>query len=431
MDYMEKQGWLVVFGGVLIFLMLGITYTWSVFSGPLVEKYGWSQTEVQLAFSFMLAMFALSMIPAGMIQDRKGPRIVALIGGILLGVGFIATSMFANSPLMLYITYGILCGCGVGFAYVTPIAAGVKWFGNRKGLVSGIIVFGFGFGSLIFAPVAQKLIEMQGITQTFLILGIVLGAVVCLGAMLLKNPPLKPANASSVSCEVGPRQMLSNTRFWTLWIMFAFSAAAGLMVIGNLATFAKLSFTTVHGMDKAAAASLAALAVGALAIFNGAGRILAGWLSDRIGRQKTMLTMFGLQAILLWTVLFSSGLSPWALFASMALIGLCFGANFSLFPSATADFFGTKNMGVNYGLVFTAYGFGGILGPQVMAYMLDAAKASKGSLAVGDYATPFLLVGGLVAISAIVSLFTGPCETAVTKPEAVARAKTAGSGKTR
>ncbi len=412
MDEQERAGWVVVAGGVLINLMLGVTYTWSVFAGPLVEKYGWSQTEVQLAFSVMLAMFAVSMIPAGMIQDRKGPRMVALAGGILLGLGFIATALFASSPLILYITYGVLCGSGVGLAYVTPIAAGVKWFEKKKGLVSGIIVFGFGFGSLLLAPVAQKLIEMQGITQTFLALGVAIAIIITIGALLLRNPAEQKASAKSCAeNECGPRQMLMTKNFWMLWLMFAFAAAAGLMVIGNLATFAKLSFTSVHGMDKAAAASLAALAVGALAIFNGAGRILGGWLSDKVGRQKTMLAVFGLQALLLWTVLLSSNLSPWSLFASMALIGLCFGANFSLFPSATADAFGTKNMGVNYGFMFTAYGFGGIVGPQIMALMLDYALVSKSDitvgLAVGDYATPLMLVGGLVAISAIISLFAG------------------------
>ncbi|MFH1448084.1 MAG: OFA family MFS transporter [Candidatus Micrarchaeota archaeon] len=408
MDENERQGWIVVAGGVLINLMLGITYTWSVFSGPLVEKYGWSQTEVQLAFSIMLAVFAISMIPAGMIQDRKGPRIVALIGGILLGLGFIATALFANSPLILYITYGVLCGSGVGLAYVTPIAAGVKWFEKKKGLVSGIIVFGFGFGSLLLAPVAQKLVEIQGITQTFLVLGVAITAIITVGALLLKNPQNIKTTVGALSANIGPKEMLSKREFWTLWVMFAFSAAAGLMVIGNLATFAKLSFTTVHGIDAAGAASLAALAVGVLAIFNGAGRIFAGWLSDRIGRQRTMLAVFGFQALLLWSVLYASSLSPLVLFAWMAAIGLCFGANFSLFPSATADAFGTKSMGVNYGFMFTAYGFGGIVGPQIMAYMLDMARISSSDLTlkVGDYSTPFLAVGGLVAIAAVVSLFS-------------------------
>ena len=398
---------LVVAGGVLINLMLGVTYTWSVFAGPLMDLFNWTQTEVQLAFSIMLAMFAVSMIAAGRIQDKIGPRWVALAGGLLLGLGFITTGLFANTPLILYLTYGVLVGCGVGLAYVTPIAAGVKWFPERKGLVSGIIVFGFGFGSLLLAPIAKEMIVAYQVQDTFLMLGVVFAALISVGALLLHDPPdWHKQKAKKTKNDVGPRRMLADHHFWMLWVMFAFSAAAGLMVIGNLATFAKLSFTTEYGMDQDAAFSLAALAVGVLAIFNGAGRIFAGWLSDKIGRPKTMLLMFGTQTILVATVVFSSMISPWALFASMAVIGLCFGSNFSLFPSATADFFGTKNLGVNYGFMFTAYGFGGILGPQVMAYLLDSASAATGTLAVADYTMPFMLVGGMVGIAAVLSLFT-------------------------
>ncbi|MFH1448241.1 MAG: OFA family MFS transporter [Candidatus Micrarchaeota archaeon] len=407
MDEREKEGWKVVSGGVLIMLMLGVTYTWSVFAGPLMEHYGWNHTEVQLAFSLMLAVFALSMIPAGMLQDKHGPRVVALAGGILLGFGFVLTGVFASSPLLLYATYGVLVGAGVGLAYGTPIAAGIKWFKKKRGLVSGIIVFGFGFGSLLLAPFAKELIVSYGIGHAFIVLGISFVILVSIGALLLKNPPESKSKKTHLGDrEFGPKAMLAMPQFWMLWIMFAFSAAAGLMVIGNLATFAKLSFTTAHSMENDAAFSLATLAVGGLAIFNGAGRILAGWLSDRVGGTKTMFVMFGFQAVLLASLVFVSDLSPWALFISMALIGLCFGANFSLFPSSTADFFGTRHIGVNYGIVFTAYGFGGILGPQVMAYMLDSVTATGETLSVGDYATPFMLLGGLVGISALLSMFT-------------------------
>ena len=409
MDEKEKAGWIVVAGGVLINLMLGVTYTWSVFAGPLMELYKWSQTEVQLAFSIMLAMFAVFTIVGGRIQDRRGPKVVALAGGLLLGAGFVATSLFATTPLMLYLTYGALVGAGVGLAYVTPIAAGVKWFPQRKGLVNGIIVFGFGFGSLVLAPVAKELIVSQGVMQTFLLLGLVFAVAVGAGALLLKNPPeakaKKGKKADAKDGNYGPMAMMRTPAFWMLWLMFAFAAAAGLMVIGNLATFAKLSFITEHGMAEDAAFSLAALAVGALAVFNGAGRIFAGWLSDRFGRQKTMLLMFGAQTFLVAGVVFVSGFSPWALFGVMALIGLCFGANFSLFPSACADYFGVKNTGVNYGLLFTSYGVGGIVGPQVMAYLLDSATASAGALSVSSYTLPFLLIGGLVGVAAIISLF--------------------------
>ena len=401
MDARTKAGWTVVAGGVLINLMLGVTYTWSVFAGPLAEAYGWSQTEVQLAFSVMLAAFAFCMIPAGMLIDRRGPKVVALAGGLLLAAGFVATGLFATTPLLLYVTYGLLAGAGVGLAYGTPISAGMKWFDKGKGLVSGIIVFGFGFGSLLLAPVAKELIVTQGIQQAFLMLGVVFAAVISLGAMLLKNPPgYKKATQARGLAAFG---ILKRGEFWLLWLMFALSSAAGLMVIGNLATFAKLSFSTVHGMGADAAFSLAALAVGVLAVFNGAGRIFAGWLSDRIGRPKTMLLMFGVQAVAVASIVLAGSISPWLLFGVMCIVGLCFGANFSLFPAATADYFGTGNSGVNYGLVFTAYGVGGIVGPQLMAMMLDASKASAGALTIGAYGTPFLIAGAMVAVAALAS----------------------------
>ncbi len=401
MDARAKAGWKVVAGGVLINLMLGVTYTWSVFAGPLADKFGWSQMQVQLAFSVMLAAFAFSMIPAGMLIDRRGPRVVALAGGLLLAAGFVATGLFATTPQLLYITYGLLAGAGVGIAYGTPISAGMKWFEKGKGLVSGIIVFGFGFGSLLLAPVAKELIVSQGVQQAFIVLGIVFAAVISLGAILLRNPPeYKPtAQAKGISAF----GILKKREFWLLWLMFALSSAAGLMVIGNLATFAKLSFSTVHGMETGAAFSLAALAVGVLAVFNGLGRIFAGWLSDRIGRPRTMLLAFGVQAVAVASIMLAGSLSPWLLFGVMCVVGLCFGANFSLFPSATADYFGTSNSGVNYGLVFTAYGVGGIIGPQLMAMMLDASKAATGALTVDAYGTPFLIAGVMVAVAALAS----------------------------
>jgi OFA family oxalate/formate antiporter-like MFS transporter len=402
LDERARAGWVVVAGGVLINLMLGVTYTWSVFAGPLAEKFGWSQTEVQLAFSVMLAAFALSMIPAGMLIDRYGPKIVALAGGLLLAIGFAATGLLATTPLSLYATYGLLAGAGVGLAYGTPISAGMKWFERGKGLASGIIVFGFGFGSLLLAPVAKDLIVSQGVQQAFVMLGVVFAAVIGLGALLLRNPPeYRPAAQAGRFEAFG---ILKSRDFWLLWLMFALSSAAGLMVIGNLATFAKLSFTSVFGMEKDAAFSLAALAVGVLAVFNGAGRIFAGWLSDRIGRPKAMLIFFGVQAFAVASIVAAGSLSAWALLSVMCVVGLCFGANFSLFPSATADRFGTQKSGANYGLVFTAYGVGGIVGPQVMATMLDAS-ASAGGLSVAAYGAPFLIAGALVGAAALLSLW--------------------------
>ena len=402
----NSSGKIVVSGGLMITLMLGVTYTWSVFAGPLVEKHGWSQKEVQLAFSFMLAIFSLSMIPAGLFQDKKGPKLSALFGGLLLGAGFITTALYAKSPLTLLITYSLFSGAGVGFAYGAPLYAAVKWYPSRKGLISGIIMFGFGFGSLLLAPIATKIILSQGNSDSFMILGLIIMLVVCFGAMLLKNPPnFSAAIAKNSEGEIGPKRMLKTAQFWLLWIIFACASSAGLMVIGNLATYTKLISTSTHGMPKEEASWIAAFAVGIMAVFNGLGRIFAGLASDKIGRDKVMLILFGLQSILLLTLSQASRNSSYLMLVWIALIGFCFGSCFSIMPSATADFFGTKNIGANYGVMFSAYGFGGILGPQIMAFMLDRARNAEGSILAGDYFNPFVLASVLVSTAALLSFF--------------------------
>jgi OFA family oxalate/formate antiporter-like MFS transporter len=432
--------WLIVVGGILINLMLGVTYTWSVFGSALQSDFGWAITDERLAFSIMLFMFAVTMPIAGRIQDKKGPKLIALIGGILLGLGFIVSSFAVQGNLFMYITYGVLAGAGVGFAYNAPIAAGSKWFPDKRGLVMGLMVFGFGFGSVLLAPVAQVLIEGvpaqptgliqplvasifnlpgldglagMGLQSTFMTLGILFLMVVCVGALLLKNPPegWKPKGWDPMRVkkavthaykEFSISEIIRMRQFWMLWIMFTFSASAGLMVIGFLKNFASLSFETVYGFPAGAAGLEGALAVSVLAIFNGVGRIFSGWLSDHIGRMRTMFVLFALQAVLVSTFVYTTTWSTIMVYAVMAFIGLCFGANFALFPSATADFFGTKNVGVNYGAVFTAYGVGGILGPMLSANLVPATAT------VGDYAMPGLIIGILVGIAAIMALFTKP-----------------------
>lgn len=442
MENKTTNRWLIVAGGVIINLMLGITYTWSVFGSALQnpKTYNWAVAEQTLAFSIMLLFFALSMPIAGRIQDKKGPKLVALIGGVLLGLGFITSSFATHDKLLMYITYGVLAGTGVGFAYGAPIAAGTKWFPDKRGLISGIMVFGFGFGSVLLAPIAQVMIngvpaqpkgliqplvislfalpglnslEKIGLETTFLLLGVLFILAICSGALLLKNPPegWKPAGwdpsktkkaVSHAYKEFKVSEIIRMKQFWMLWIMFAFSASAGLMVIGFLQNFASLSFSTVHNFPGDAAVLEGAIAVSVLAIFNGIGRLFAGWLSDYTGRTKTMFILFGLQAILVSTFVYTTTMSPLMVYVIMALIGLCFGANFSLFPSATADFFGTKNMGVNYGVIFTAYGVGGILGPMLSASMVPKA------VSVGDYQSSALIIGALVGISAVMALFVKP-----------------------
>ncbi|MBN2013567.1 MAG: OFA family MFS transporter [Candidatus Altiarchaeota archaeon] len=438
----KSNRWLIVVGGILINLMLGVTYTWSIFGAALQKDFKWAVTDERLAFSIMLLFFAVTMPLAGRIQDKKGPRLIALIGGLLLGLGFIASSLSVQDNILMYITYGVLAGSGVGFAYNAPIAAGSKWFPDKRGLVMGLMVFGFGFGSVLLAPMAEILISgvpaqptglIQpivasifnlpglnglagiGLQSTFLTLGVLFIIVVCIGAMLLKNPPegWKPEGWDPTKVkkavthaykEFSISEIIKMRQFWLLWVMFTFSASAGLMVIGFLKNFASLTFETVHDFPAAAAGLEGALAVSVLAIFNGVGRIFAGWLSDQIGRTKTMFVLFAVQAVLVSTLVYTATLSTLAVYAVMALIGVCFGANFALFPSATADFFGTKNVGVNYGAVFTAYGVGGILGPMLSANMVPATAS------VGGYTMPGIIIGLLVGIAALMALFVKPPE---------------------
>lgn len=439
----KTNRWLIVAGGVLINLMLGITYTWGIFGSTLDSKngpYKWSTPDQTLAFSIMLLFFALTMPLAGRIQDKRGPRLVALIGGFLLGIGFMASSMATYDKTLMYITYGVLAGSGVGFAYGAPIAAGSKWFPDKRGLIAGIMVFGFGFGSVLLAPIAQVMISglpaqpkgliqpiivsifqipalsgmlNLGLEKTFMYLGAAFLVLICAGAMLLKNPPpgWKPAGwdpsktkkaISHAHKDYSVSEMLRTKQFWMLWGMFMFTAAAGLMVIGFLNKFSAICFSEAFKYPADAAALEGAVAVSVLAIFNGVGRIFAGWLSDHIGREKTMFALFGLQAVLMASFTYVAPTAQIMVHIVMALIGLCYGACFALFPSATADYFGTKNVGVNYGIVFTAYGIGGIFGPMLSASMVPASPTIK------SYEMPGLILGVLVALAALTALVIKP-----------------------
>jgi OFA family oxalate/formate antiporter-like MFS transporter len=442
MEQNSGNRWIIVVGGILVNLMLGVTYTWSVFGAALKNKFGWLIADQAMAFSIMLLFFAITMPIAGRIQDKRGPRFIALIGGLLLGLGFLASSFALKNSILMYLTYGVLTGCGVGFAYNAPISAGSKWFPDKRGLVMGLMVFGFGFGSVLLAPMAEVLINgvppnptglVQpvvaamfglpglssiagiGLENTFRLLGVLFIVVVCAGAMLLRNPPAgwKPEGWDPTKAKKAVthaykdfelKEILKMRQFWMLWLMFTFSAGVGLTLIGFLKNLAAVCFENVHGFSAASAGLEGAIVVSVFAIFNGVGRIFAGWLSDRIGRTRSMFLFFGLQAVLVSTLMYTATISPFVVYVVMALIGMCFGSNFALFPSATADFFGTKNVGVNYGIVFTAYGVGGLLGPTLFANMLPQKPV------FGDYTIPILIISVLVGVAAIMALFTKPPE---------------------
>jgi len=401
--------YLVVLGALITQVCLGSIYAWSIFQAALkAAPYNWEPLLTQLPFSAGLASFAGFMVYAGRVQDRIGPTKVATLGGILLGVGYVLGSLgdfFSGNTMFSFIwitlTYGVIAGAGIGFAYVCPIAALVKWFPDIKGLITGIAVAGFGAGALVFAQVETFLIDIGGgkIGLAFLVLGVVYLVAVVGSAQLLRNPPpgytekkmatIKQEATTKISRDYEWREMIGTTQFWLLWVMFVLAASAGLMTIGNVKSF-------VQAQNPAIDAVLAATIVGILSIFNALGRIIWGAISDRIGRTMTMATMFGVLGITM--VIFAFQTNIVLLTIGAGLIGFCFGGNFALFPSVTVDFFGTKNVGNNYGFVFTAYGVAGILGPFIAGSVVTVT---------GGYTTAFLILGIMAFVATTLAVFTG------------------------
>ena len=419
--------WTVIVGALLVQVVLGTVYAFSVFVKPLETEFGWSRATTQWAFSFALASFAISMIPAGRLQDKMGPRIVATIGGLLLGVSFLlgAFLVSADRPWTLYLTYGIIGGAGIGFAYVCPIAAAVKWFPDKKGLITGLAVAGFGAGALFFAGPASTLLlppneggEAMGVSQillvglgitegggfgigwkTFFILhGIVAAVAVMIGAMLLRNPPegWQPAGWTPPKTQAGQKTdfewhaMLNTPLACMLWLTFIFGATSGLMAIGQWKPLmSSILQGTTFAPEWMGTFGRFVEPVGILAIFNALGRIFWGKVSDLIDRPRAMMMMFLAQGMAFMILV--SVESHLAIFLASAWVGLNFGGNFALFPSATADYFGTKNLGINYGWIFTAYGVAGILGPVVGGVLFDVTE---------QYVLAFLFAGVLCFIAA-------------------------------
>lgn len=421
----NRGRWSVVVGALIVQAILGTVYAFSVFVRPLETEFGWSRTTTQWAFSIALATFAVTMIPAGRLQDRYGPRLIASIGGLLLGSSFLLGALLvdASRPWALYLTYGVIGGAGIGFGYVCPIAAAVKWFPDRKGLVTGLAVAGFGAGALFFAGPASWLLlppdgeamsayeillvglgvaesDGSGIGwRTFFVLhGVVAALVVVLGAALLRNPPegwtpegWKPKQGAAAAVEsVDWRAMLNTPLACMLWLTFIFGATSGLMAIGQWTpmmagvlqgrTFAPEWLGTLGRFFEP---------VAVLAIFNALGRIFWGRVSDVIDRPRAMMMMFLAQGMAF--MILAGVKSTAAIFLASAWVGLNFGGIFALFPSATSDYFGAKHFGVNYGWIFTAYGVAGILGPVVGGVLFDVTS---------QYVLAFVFAGILCFIAA-------------------------------
>lgn len=372
----ELNRWWRVVGGLLMNIALGTLYAWSVFVAPLEKEFGWKRAETSNVFTIAVVVFALSFIVAGRLQDKFGPFWVSLTGAVLVSLGFFLCS-FTHSLNYLYVCFGVIAGLGNGFGYATPIPVMAKWFPDKRGLAVGLAVGGYGAGSAIFGPLANlKLIPAYGVHTTFTILGAIFLVMTVIGAFLLKNPPVgyrpagwtpAPASAktSATTQEFTPGEVLRTPNFYFMWVAYALGTSAGLMVISQLVPFAK----SVH-ISSAALATMG-LVVGAIG--NASGRILSGWMSDTLGRLNVLRLMIAISALAM-PVLYLVGGNVTMLYVTVFVVYWCYGTQLSVNASATADFFGAKNAGMNYGMLFTAWGVAGIIGPRIAGVLFDKYK---------------------------------------------------------
>ncbi len=409
--------WVICLAGTAINICLGVLYSWSIFVVPLIDKYGaeagFSRASLTWPFTASIFTFALVMVYAGRLQDRIGPRPVCTIGAVIMGAGFILTA-FANSVPLIILTYGVIGGAGVAFGYVTPVVTTIKWFPDKKGLTAGITVSGFGFGAFVFTPIAVQLIKAVGVSQAFLYLGLIFLVAVGLLAQLLTNPPAgyKPEGwtppapkpgAVKAARDWAATEAIKTPTFWTLWLAFIGNAGVGLMVISLIAPYAK-----TLGMS----AETAAFMIGFLSIANGFGRIIAGWLSDAMGRTRAMILIFAVTTVNVFLLPTIAG-TTLGFAIGLMVCGASYGANFALFPAATAEYFGTKNLGVNYAAVFTAWGVAGVIGPRVKAYLIATKTAGLEGEALRQaqlsaYTASFMAGTGLGLLAVVMAIITRP-----------------------
>lgn len=397
------RGWTVTFAGLGINLALGVLYTWSMFKGAIEKEFGWEGDHLNDPYALCCLAFAFTMILAGRCQDKFGPRLTASIGGLLVGTGMVLIATTSNYAIWL-LGFGLLVGIGIGFGYSSATPPALKWFPPSKtGLVAGLVVAGFGLAPVYLAPTSQYLLAHFALQKSMLIFGIAFVILVCALAQLLVNPPpgyvagATPAGAGSAApkpaaSNVTPVEMLRQPLFYLLWIIYFIGAGAGLMVISS-----------ISGMAKTSMGHLAFIAVAVMAIGNAGGRILAGMLSDRIGRRGTLFLVLLFQAVLMFAAIPVTGAQNMAgivVVVVAALIGANYGANLALFPSYCKDLWGLKSFGINYGLLFTAWGLGG--------FALSALAQRLVAASQGSYRSSFITAGVLLLIGAGLTFLIKP-----------------------
>ncbi|ENO8416020.1 OFA family MFS transporter [Vibrio mimicus] len=389
----------ILLAGFCINLCLGILYAWSVFNKALVTDFGWSAADASSPYAIATIAFSVCLLVAGILQDRMGPRNILILGTTLTGLGMIASG-FASSVLMLNITFGVITGAGIGFGYACLSPSAMKWFHpSKKGMVNGLIAAGFGLAAIYLAPLTSTLITHLGIQTSFMILGAGVLAIAVPLACTINNPPagyvpaepkLKDGQEAKVvakAANLSWKAMLKTPQFYALWLMYALAASVGLMIIGNITNIASVQANLPN------AVYLASI----LAIFNSGGRIAAGILSDKIGGVRTLLLAFLLQGANM--VLFASFDSEFTLIIGTAIAAVGYGTLLAVFPSITAEFYGLKNYGTNYGVLYTSWGIGGAIGAAVVGYSMTHG---------GGYTLAYTISAGMMAVCIVLALITKP-----------------------
>ena len=389
---MINRWWRIV-GGLSMNLALGAVYAWSIFVRPLEAEFGWTRAQVSTVFTILVFVFGLTFIAGGRLQDKKGPFMVSVIGAVLNAIGFFMCA-WTTTTTWIFFWLGVVAATGQGFGYATPIPVMAKWFPDRRGLAVGLAVAGYGGGSAIFGPLGGNyLIPTYGWRTTFMVFGIIFLVMGMIGAFLLKNPPAgyRPAGwtpapatakAAATKYEFTPSEAIRTPTMYFMWIAYALGTSAGLMVISQLVPFAR---SVGHSIELATTA----IFVGALG--NASGRIFSGWMSDALGRLNVLRLMIAASAVAM-PILYHTGANVATLYITVFVVYWCYGTQLSVNASTTSDFWGTKNAGVNYGILFTAWGVAGIIGPRIGGQMFDAYK---------DYRVAFYTAGVLCAVALV------------------------------
>lgn len=390
--------WPVAAAGVVMQIALGAVYAWSVFRIPLTQSFGWTISEVTLTFTIAIFVLGFAAFGGGLWMRRVGPRVVAIAAGVLYGLGVFLAGLADGRLWWMYGAYGVMGGVGLGLGYIVPVATLVKWFPDRRGMITGIAVAGFGAGALITAPLATRLITDIGPSATFAVLGVVYLVAVTAAGSMMHDPPAgyvpvgwtpSAAQQKQRSAKVYTlREALATWQWYGLWALLFLNTTAGIAIISQAAPMAE----EITGVTAAAAAGL----VGAISIANGAGRFLWASLSDAIGRRAVFLIMFPLQAVLFALLPTVESFGAFTVLACMVL--LCYGGGFGTMPAFAADRFGAEHVGSIYGLMLTAWSFAGVLGPMLIAALRERT---------GGYGDALYVIAGLMLVSTIIPLLLG------------------------